>query len=997
MSKSQKDFTVINKLGEGAYSQVYKVKRLSDNQIYALKKVSLDPLSQKERENALNEVRILASIQHPNVVGYKEAFLEEQEKYLCIIMEYADDGDLYQKIIEHQRNSTLFDEDTIWRYFIHMVRGLKALHKLKIFHRDMKSANIFINKNGTAKLGDLNVSKVAKKGLLYTQTGTPYYASPEVWQDQPYDQKSDMWSLGCVLYEIATLQPPFKANDMDGLFKKVLKGSYPQIPEQYSSDLAKIIKKLICVHASGRPSCDQILNNPVVKKWCTKLGISSETDEIENEQQIVVSDGLGGNLALLSTIVLPNNLKLLTDRLPKSKYDDDSRMTKSFKNIIREETSPSSPTDVEDNSRKYRPRIEKSQNPQIKKKKNPLIDLDNQNQASSRRSAISQDRKPLKRNASETLRINIQQSDPSNQHSTPLVISKSPNKQSNPSNQSYDTKQSNSVNYSSQQSSVPNNSNQNNNNSHVNLQIIPQAQYLPERNLRDKSQMNYLETIRENEKPILPLPSSHIKILEKRSKKQQNQLQQSQQQRKINRISSQESVMTSSPQNEQQYNGSQNIFENSDSAPNLMISPQKKQINNQKHLYIEEQNLSSQTQLQPVQQLSSSKNNNLLQSNINNTSQVSVSQSQQNSIQPNNHSHINSGTSRNLISIADNKANADLNPRNANNNSTSGVSQVKAKNYNSVKYTQGKSLISPVEYQDLRQQQQLSSTEDKVILQKQLQRKENIASHQSQMVQDISKDELYSHPMNEYLNENNGMNSGMASKRPRKRGPLIAQNHMFPPLDRSTKNQSETRLLKLPDIKGTSRQSNQVDEVGSYSIHPVNSIQYNHNTINQNNPQTYNYYTQTEEKKEQVRSRLEMLYKVKIPKQKYQHQIAQQAQLQQQQQLQQSSNSQIGSSQGRKNNHHNNSNWENGTSQNSQNTSITLSKQPGNIQTNQNLPLRNNILKRAQQNNSGIGAGIKNIGNSQGNSIIYSNGSLTPGSLVVENSGLPAQRPGWWG
>ena len=86
-----------------------------------------------------------------------------------------------------------------------MVKGLKALHNLKILHRDMKSANIFLNSDGVAKLGDLNVSKVAKKGLLYTQTGTPYYASPEVWKDQPYDNKSDVWSLGCVLYEIATL------------------------------------------------------------------------------------------------------------------------------------------------------------------------------------------------------------------------------------------------------------------------------------------------------------------------------------------------------------------------------------------------------------------------------------------------------------------------------------------------------------------------------------------------------------------------------------------------------------------------------------------------------------------------------------------------------------------------------------------------------------------------------------------------------------------------
>ena len=92
-----------------------------------------------------------------------------------------------------------------------MVRALKTLHAMKILHRDLKSANVFLYKDGNAKLGDLNVSKVAKKGLLYTQTGTPYYASPEVWKDQPYDSKSDIWSLGCVLYEMTTLKPPFRA------------------------------------------------------------------------------------------------------------------------------------------------------------------------------------------------------------------------------------------------------------------------------------------------------------------------------------------------------------------------------------------------------------------------------------------------------------------------------------------------------------------------------------------------------------------------------------------------------------------------------------------------------------------------------------------------------------------------------------------------------------------------------------------------------------------
>lgn len=137
----------------------------------------------------------------------------------------------------------------MWRIFIQVVKGLRSLHRARVFHRDLKSANVFLNRDGTAKLGDMNVSKVAKKGLLYTQTGTPYYASPEVWRDQPYDSKSDIWSLGCVLYESVTLRPPFRADDMAGLYKKVLKGVYPKAPPHFSNELINTIKLLVCVQA----------------------------------------------------------------------------------------------------------------------------------------------------------------------------------------------------------------------------------------------------------------------------------------------------------------------------------------------------------------------------------------------------------------------------------------------------------------------------------------------------------------------------------------------------------------------------------------------------------------------------------------------------------------------------------------------------------------------------------------------------------------------------
>jgi NIMA (never in mitosis gene a)-related kinase len=125
-------------------------------------------------------------------------------------MEYADNGDLYQKINELKSTMRNMSERDIWFNFIQIVRGLKAMHEMNVMHRDLKCANVFMNRDGTIKLGDMNVSKVANnKGLNFTQTGTPYYASPEIWLDKPYDIKSDIWSLGCVTYEMITLRPPF--------------------------------------------------------------------------------------------------------------------------------------------------------------------------------------------------------------------------------------------------------------------------------------------------------------------------------------------------------------------------------------------------------------------------------------------------------------------------------------------------------------------------------------------------------------------------------------------------------------------------------------------------------------------------------------------------------------------------------------------------------------------------------------------------------------------
>lgn len=217
---------------------MWKVRRLSDGQEYALKKVSMSSLKERDKENALNEIRILASIDDPHIIAYKDAFLDESLN-LCIVMEYARGGDVQKRIDLATKSKQAIPEREIWRMLLHVTMALRTLHTMTILHRDLKSANIFMN-GGAYKLGDMNVSKVAKKGMVYTQTGTPYYASPEVWRDEPYDAKSDIWSLGCIAYEMAALKPPFRAADMEGLFKRVQKGNIERIPSKYSSDLMQV-------------------------------------------------------------------------------------------------------------------------------------------------------------------------------------------------------------------------------------------------------------------------------------------------------------------------------------------------------------------------------------------------------------------------------------------------------------------------------------------------------------------------------------------------------------------------------------------------------------------------------------------------------------------------------------------------------------------------------------------------------------------------------------
>ena len=333
---SLNDFELGKILGKGSFASVLLVTRKSDRKIYAMKRINIAKMDPKEREGALNEIRILASLSHPNIIGYKEAFFDEMSKTLNIVMEYADDGDIDKKIKENLKRRNLFSEETIWTWIIQILEGLKYLHDNQIMHRDLKCANLFLMKNGLLKLGDLNVSKIAKLGIAQTQTGTPYYISPEIWNEQPYDYKCDIWSVGCIIYEMCTLRPPFRGTSLKELYKNIINGYYIPISNNYSNDIKDIISMMLVVDSKKRASAEQLLDTNIIKKWVKKIKYENYNGQLGEEIEKNYSKYSKANL--IQTIKVPKNLWEINRYLPKKKYNPSEEMMKNDKYEIMKET-----------------------------------------------------------------------------------------------------------------------------------------------------------------------------------------------------------------------------------------------------------------------------------------------------------------------------------------------------------------------------------------------------------------------------------------------------------------------------------------------------------------------------------------------------------------------------------------------------------------------------------------------------------------------------------
>ena len=267
-----KDYEIIGKIGKGTFGIVYKVKRINDPLIYVIKQISLIGLNEEQKNQVHSEARILSLIQSNYVVKYYESFLQNEE--LNIVMEYCDNGDLCHYLSEQKQP---LKEDLIWQIFIKITLGLTAIHKIKILHRDLKTLNIFLKKDMEIKIGDLGVAKeLNQASFANTLIGTPYYLSPEMCEDKPYNQKSDIWALGCILYELCTYRHPFNANNHGALILKILNNNPDPILAIYSSKLQQLVNEILEKNYEKRPNCWDILNKPIVIEKAKNYGLYQE-------------------------------------------------------------------------------------------------------------------------------------------------------------------------------------------------------------------------------------------------------------------------------------------------------------------------------------------------------------------------------------------------------------------------------------------------------------------------------------------------------------------------------------------------------------------------------------------------------------------------------------------------------------------------------------------------------------------------------------------------